>query len=71
MRDEFRIDIPVRAVVPRHQDRAGGVPDEQILHLAPAIDEDRVRVLLKELVRLLRFKMLHFRFPLALAGAEL
>ena len=39
--------------------RADRVPDEQILHLAAAVDEQRVRIALQELVGLPRLEMLH------------
>src|SRR5512134_622094 len=70
VRDEIRVHFPVRAVVPRHEDRARRMPHEQVLHLAAAIDEDRVRILLQELVGLSRLEMLDFRFPRLAAGPE-
>src|SRR5688572_10609361 len=37
--DEMRVHCPVRAVVPRDVQRADRMADEQVLHLAAAIDE--------------------------------
>src|SRR5512138_1923156 len=37
--DEVRIDVPVGAVVPGDVQRAQRMADEQVLHLAAAIDE--------------------------------
>ena len=48
--DEMRIDFPVGAVVPRDVLRAHRMADEQVLHLAAAIDEHRLRILLQEVV---------------------
>ena len=36
-----------------------GVADEQVLHLASAVDEHRLRVLLQELVGIVRGEVLH------------
>ena len=55
MSDKVRVDIPVGTVIPGDVDRADGVADEQIFHLAAAVDEYRVRILLEELSGLFGF----------------
>src|SRR5512146_2719192 len=52
---EMRIDFPIGAVVPGHVQRSDRMADEQILHLAAAIDEQCIRVLMQELVGFLGF----------------
>ena len=47
--DEVRVDFPVGAVVPRDVVRADRVADEEVLHLAAAVDEDRRRIVVEEL----------------------
>src|SRR5262249_2484818 len=46
-------------VVPRDVVRAPGVPDEQVFHLASAVDEDRLRVLREEVEGLAGLEVLH------------
>jgi len=57
--DEVRIQLPVGAVVPRHHHRALGMPDEHVLHLAAAVDEDRVGMGLEELESGLGVQVVH------------
>jgi hypothetical protein len=57
--DEVRIDLPVRTVVPSDVMRADRVADEQVLHLAAAVDEHRLRVLVQELVGFLGLQVFH------------
>ena len=45
--DEVRVEVPLGAVVPGHHHRAHGVAHEHELHLAAAVDEHRVGVLLR------------------------
>src|SRR5688572_10933041 len=71
VRDEVGIHFPVRTVVPRHQDRAGRVPHEQVLHLAAAVDEDRIGILLEKRISLSRLEVLHHALARLLKGAEL
>ena len=59
--DEMRIDLPVGTVVPRDVMRAARMADEQVFHLAAAIDEHRLRILAQEVVRFLRFQVFHRR----------
>src|SRR5688500_11548452 len=54
-----RIHRPVRAVVPRHVQRALRVADEQIFHLAAAVDEQRIRIALEEFERVARRQVVH------------
>ena len=56
---EMRIDVPVGPIVPCDVMRADRMADEEILHLAAAIDEDGGRVVVKELYGLGRFQVLH------------
>src|SRR5687768_17233072 len=42
--DEIGIDVPVRAIVPGDVDRARRMTDKQELHLAAAVDENRVGI---------------------------
>jgi len=53
--DKMRVDVPVGAVVPGDVDRADGMADEQIFHLAATVDEYRVPILLEELGGLFGF----------------
>src|SRR5574341_42215 len=57
--NEVRIDLPVRTVVPRNVQRPHRVADEEVLHLAPAVDEQRIGILLQEFQRLLGLEVLH------------
>ena len=57
--DEMRIDVPVGAVVPRDVMRADRMADEEVLHLAAAVDEDRRRILLEKRDRFLGLQVLH------------
>jgi hypothetical protein len=57
--DEMGIQVPVRAVIPRHHHRPVGMADEHVLHLAAAIDEDRIGVFLEEAERFLGFEVSH------------
>ncbi len=59
VRDKIGIDVPVRAVVPRDVYRAGWVADEQVLHLAAAVDEYGIGSLVQHFVSLLRFEVFH------------
>ena len=59
--DEMRIDVPVGAVVPGDVMRAARMADEQVLHLAAAIDEDGLRVLVQEVAGFHRFQVFHRR----------
>src|SRR2546422_1643725 len=59
--DEMRVELPLGAVVPGDHHRAQRVPYEHVLHLAAAVDEQRVRVLLEELVGFPGFQMVHGR----------
>src|SRR5439155_19472109 len=56
---EMRIELPFGAVVPRNHHGAERVADEHVLHLAAAIDEERVGVRLEKRVRRLWFQMVH------------
>src|ERR1700687_502366 len=53
------IELTVRSVVPRHHHRPHGMADEHVLHLAAAIDEDRLRIVLEEGVGLSRHQAFH------------
>ena len=57
--DEMRIDLPVRAVIPRDMQRPQRMTDEQVLHLAAAVDQQRIGVRLQEIVRLPRLEVSH------------
>src|SRR5258708_16208720 len=57
--DEMRVDVPVRAVVPRDVLRADRMADEEILHLAAAVDEDRLRIGMEEVEGFLGLHALH------------
>src|SRR5215467_8751320 len=57
--DEVRIDLPIRSVVPSDVMRTHRVSDEEILHLAAAVDEDRGRIVVQKLQGFLGFEMLH------------
>jgi len=59
MCDKIRVDFPIRAVVPRHQDRARGMTHEQVLHLAAAVDEDGIRILPEKFVGFLGLEVFH------------
>ncbi len=50
--DEMRVDLPVGTVVPGDVMRADRMTDEEVLHLAAAVDEDRRRIVVEELGRL-------------------
>jgi len=59
--DEMRVDLPVGPVIPGDVQRTGRMPDEQVLHLAAAIHEERLRRVVQEFERLTRREMLHSR----------
>src|ERR1700676_4341746 len=54
--DKMRIDGPVGPVVPRDMMGARGMPDEQVFHFAAAVDEERLGILMQEIVRVLGFR---------------
>jgi hypothetical protein len=47
--DEMRIDLPVGAVVPGHMQRPRRMADEEEFHLAAAIDEQRLGIVVQNL----------------------
>ena len=53
------INVPVRPVVPRNVNCACRMTDEQVFHLAAAVDEHGLRMLLEELLRLGGFQVFH------------
>ena len=57
--DEVRVDVPVRAVVPGDVLRALRMADEQVFHLAAAVDEDGSWILLQELLCFGGLQVLH------------
>src|SRR5207237_3971168 len=56
---EMRIELPFGAVVPRDHYGAERMADEHVLHLAAAVDEERVGVRPEKCVRRLRFQVVH------------
>ena len=59
----MRIDVPVGTVVPRDVVRAGRMADEQVFHLAAAVDQHGLRILLQEIVRFPGLQVLHGVVP--------
>ena len=59
MVDEFRIAFPPGTVHPRDQQRALGMPHEQIFPFAPYVDKDGVRVVTQKLDGFFRLQVLH------------
>lgn len=59
MGDEMRVDVPIGAVIPSDMNGSDRMADEKIFHLAAAIDEYRVRILLEKFVGLFGFKVFH------------
>src|SRR5690606_38956741 len=57
--DEVRVDLPVGTIVPGDMQRADRMADEEVLHLAAAVDEQRIRRGPQELERLPCLQMLH------------
>src|SRR5258706_1876005 len=69
--DEMRIQVPVGAVIPRHHHRPVRMADEHVLHLAAAIDEDRIGAFTQEAERVLGFEMSHGGIIRAAGGETL
>ena len=61
LRSKMRIDLPVRAVIPRNHHRTDRMTNEKKFHFATAIDEKRVRISLQVFIGLTGLKMLHWK----------
>src|SRR3989338_932156 len=59
MRNEHRVDLPVRAVHPGDMDGAARMADKHVLHLAAHVDEYRFGGGLQKIVGLFWGEMLH------------
>ena len=57
--DKMRIDVPIGSVIPSHMLRADGMADEEELHLAAAVDEDRLGIGVEEIECFLGLEVLH------------
>jgi hypothetical protein len=55
------VDLPIGTVIPGDVMCADRMTDEEILHLAAAVDEHRRRIVVEELRRLGGFQVLHGR----------
>ena len=57
--DELRVDLPVRAIIPADMMGANRMTDEQVFHLAAAVDKQGIRLTGKKRCRVFRAEMFH------------
>jgi hypothetical protein len=64
--NEIRVDVSIGTVVPWNHHGTDRMADEQELHLAAAVDEQRERIFFQELMGFFRRQMIHNSLALGL-----